>query len=86
MSGDALEKLEGRIRAIEAILLEMPGLSPSTIEAAALRLQTDYVFERVVERKRLGGTVERGRSTFIGAIASFLKESRVVSKDQRGWP
>ena len=39
MADDQLTKLEGRLRAIEAILLEMPEITTATVKAAKLRLR-----------------------------------------------
>jgi hypothetical protein len=71
--------IEGRIRAIEALMLEMPGMTQELIETAKKRIRDDAKGGSRAHRdaaailERLGSPLDEHAEAALGSLASALR-------------
>jgi hypothetical protein len=76
---DPLAKLEGKMRAIEALLLEMPGLTPERVNAAKEGVRANEKFRTRSTRsaellEKTGAPLDKHAEAWLDNLASSLKK------------
>jgi len=76
---DPLTKLEGKVRAIEALLLEMPEVTPERVNAAKERVRANEKFRTRSTRsaellEKMSAPLDKHAETWLDNLAFSLKK------------